>query len=293
MISVLVASGVANGLLYGLIALGVVVLSKAANAVNFAQGDVVALGGFVAFTTLKIFGFGILATIGVVLLVALLVGCLVYVALKRLLKPEHANGLLIGSIGLSFLIKGVIRLIWGGQGDYLATPPMFSGAPLILMGGKVVIPLQYLVMTAGAIVILVVFSLFFRFSRLGLFMRSVADNARAAMIVGIPTSFVLCSAVVLSIVIAAIAGFLLAPATLLYPDMGFSLFLKGFAAAIVGGISSLPGAIVGGVLLGLVESIVSGYVSSRAQDLSAFVLIFSMLLFFPRGLFGEKKRRAV
>lgn len=293
MLSVLLASGVANGLLYGLIALGVVVLSKAANAFNFSQGDVMALGAFVSYAVIVTVGGEPVAAVPVVTIAALFVGLLSYLLLRPLMKSEHAVALLIATIGLSFLIKGMIRLIWGGRGDYLAVPPLLTGPPLILFSGTIIIPLQYVAMMAGAILIILLFALFFRFTRLGLFMRSVADNPRAAQIVGIPTQLVLCCAMVLSLIVSAIAGYLLAPATLIYPDMGFALFLKGFAAAIVGGMTSLPGAIVGGIILGVTEVLVSGYVSSQAQELSAFVLIFIALIFFPRGLFGGRASRSV
>ncbi|MFC3725716.1 branched-chain amino acid ABC transporter permease [Neoaquamicrobium sediminum] len=293
MLSVLLASGVANGLLYGLIALGVVVLSKAANAINFSQGDVMALGCFVSYSVIVVIGDGPVAAVLFVVIAALFVGLLSYLLLRPLLKTEHAVAVLIATIGLSFLIKGLIRLTWGGRGDYLAVPPLITGPPLILFDGAIIVPLQYLVMMAGAVFIILLFALFFRFTRLGLFMRSVADNPRAAQIVGIPTQLVLCSAMVLSLTVSAIAGFLLAPATIIFPDMGFALFLKGFAAAIIGGMTSLPGAVVGGILLGVTEVLVSGYVASQAQELSAFILIFIALIFFPRGLFGGRKSRSV
>lgn len=293
MLSVLLASGVANGLLYGLIALGVVVLSKAANAFNFSQGDVMALGAFVSYTVVVTIGGEPVAAVPAVTLAALFVGLLSYLLLRSLMKSEHAVALLIATIGLSFLIKGTIRLVWGGRGDYLAVPPLLTGPPLILFNGAIIVPLQYVAMMGGAILIILLFAIFFRFTRLGLFMRSVADNPRAAQIVGIPTQLVLCCAMVLSLIVSAIAGYLLAPATLIYPDMGFALFLKGFAAAIVGGMTSLPGAVVGGIILGVTEVLVSGYVSSQAQELSAFVLIFISLIFFPRGLFGGRASRSV
>lgn len=293
MFSVLIASGIASGLLYGLIALGVVVLSKAADAVNFSQGDIVAGGGFLSYSILVAFGLGAAYALFGVVVASALIGVAIYFIVRPLLKPQHAAALLIATIGLSFFFKGIIRIVWGGQGDYLAIPPLVSGPPIILMGGSIIIPLQALVMMGGALVILVLFSLFFRFTRLGLFMRAVADNPRAATIVGIPTSVVLCSAIVVSVVVTAVAGFLLAPSTLLYPDMGFPLFLKGFAAAIIGGVTSLPGAVIGGICLGLTEVFVSGYIATKAQDLSAFVLIFITLVFFPRGLFGAIQRRSV
>lgn len=292
MLSILLASGVANGLLYGLVAIGVVVLSKAANAFNFSQGDVMALGAFVSYSAIAAIGNQPVAAVPIVTVAALFVGLLSYLLLRPLMKAEHAVALLIATIGLSFVIKGFMRLVWGGN-DYLSVPPLLNGAPIILFNGAVIVPLQDVAMMVGALLIIALFALFFRFTRLGLFMRSVADNPRAAQIVGIPTQLVLCCAMVLSLVVSAIAGYLLAPSTLIFPDMGFALFLKGFAAAIVGGMTSLPGAVVGGILLGVTEVLVSGYISSQAQELSAFVLIFLALIFFPRGLFGGREARNV
>jgi len=292
MLSVLLASGIANGLLYGLIAIGVVVLSKAANAFNFSQGDVMALGAFVSYSVIVAIGNEPIAAVPVVTIAALFVGLLSYLLLRPLMKSEHAIALLIATIGLSFLIKGTIRLIWGGT-DYLSVPPLLTGPPVRVFNGAIIVPQQYVAMMIGALLIILLFALFFRFTRLGLFMRSVADNPRASQIVGIPTQLVLCCAMVLSLIVSAIAGYLLAPVTLIFPDMGFALFLKGFAAAIVGGMTSLPGAVAGGILLGVTEVLVSGYIASQAQELSAFVLIFIALIFFPRGLFGGRETRNV
>jgi branched-chain amino acid transport system permease protein len=186
-----------------------------------------------------------------------------------------------------------MRVLWGRQGDYFTTPPLASAPPLILGEGTIILPTQQLVVMAGAVVILVLFAAFFSFTQAGLYMRAVADNARAARIIGIPGNRVLALAFVLSVLVAAVSGFLFAPSTLLYPDLGFPLFVKGFAAAVLGGIFSLPGAVVGGVVLGLLESLVAGYVASQFQELSAFVVIFLTLLVMPGGLFGRAAQRAV
>lgn len=293
MLSVLIASGLANGLIYALMALGIVVLAKAADAVNFSHGDLVTLGGFVSFSVIVTAGMGPAAALITVVLVAAILGAAMFGVLRTLLQPKYAASCLIATIGFSFLLRGVMRLVWGSQGDYLSVPPMTTSPPVILGEGAIIIPSQQLVMMLGAMTILLLFAAFFKLTRIGLFMRAVADNPRAALIVGIPGPLVLCAAFVLSVVVAAVAGYLLAPSTLLYPDLGLPLFIKGFAAAVLGGISSLPGALVGGLILGLVESLVAGYVSSQVQDLSAFVVIFFTLLFLPRGLFAGQQKRAV
>jgi branched-chain amino acid transport system permease protein len=293
MLSVLIASGLANGLIYALIALGIVVLAKATDAVNFAHGDLVTFGGFVSYAVIVGAGLGGGAALLAVAVVAVVVGAAIFMLLRRLFQPQHAASLLIATIGVSFVLRGAMRLIWGGQGDYLSTPPLSTMPPIVVGEGAVIIPMQQLIMVAGASIILVLFWLFFRFTQMGLFMRAVADNPRAARIIGIPGPLVLGIAFVLSVVIATVSGFLLGPSTLLYPNLGFPLFVKGFAAAVLGGIYSLPGAIVGGVALGLLESMVAGYASSQIQDLSAFIVIFLTLLLLPGGLFGGARRRTV
>ena len=293
MLSVLVASGLANGLLYALMALGIVVLAKAADAVNFSHGDLVTLGGFVSFSVIVTGSMGPATALVAVVMVAIFVGAAMFGVLRTLLQPKYAASFLIATIGFSFLYRGVMRVVWGGQGDYLSVPPLTTSPPVILGQGAVIIPAQQLIMMTGGLIILVLFAAFFRLTRIGLFMRAVADNPRAALIVGIPSGLVLSAALVLSVVVAAVAGFLLAPSTLLFPDLGFPLFTKGFAAAILGGITSLPGALVAGLIVGLIESLAAGYISSQIQDLSAFVVIFFTLLFLPRGLFGGQQRRSV
>lgn len=293
MLSVLVVSGFANGLIYALMALGIVVLAKATDAVNFSHGDMAALGGYVSYTILVMLMLGNGLAFAAVVLVAIATGLVVFAVLRPLFKPQHAASLLIATIGISFLLKGSVRAIWGGQGDYLSIPPLSQMPPIILGDGAIIIPSQQLVVSIGAAAILVAFGLFFRFTRMGLFMRSVADNSRAATIIGIPTNLVLAMAFVLSTVVAAVSGFLLGPSTLLYPDIGFPLFVKGFAAAILGGIYSLPGAILGGIILGVVESLTAGYVTSHIRDLSAFIVIFATLLILPAGIFGRRGKRVV
>lgn len=293
MLSILVVSGLANGLLYALIALGIVILAKASGAVNFAHGDLATLGAFLTYTITVAAAFGGEVALLAVIIAAVVVGAVIFGVLRRLLEPQYSASLLIATIGVSFVCRGCMRFIWGGKGDYLAVPPLTTQPPLIFADGAIILPSQQLVIMAGAAIILILFSLFFRYTRIGLFMRAVADNPRAAHIVGIPGKLVLCAAFILSIGAAMVAGALLAPTTLVYPDLGFPLFIKGFAAATLGGIASLPGAVVGGLLIGLLESMVGGYISTHLQELSTYIVIFCTLLFLPAGLFATKRKREV
>lgn len=292
MLLTLVVSGVANGLIYATIALGIVILIKSTGGVNFAHGDAVTVGGFLAYTVMTSTALGYFGAGVAALASAVAVGIVFYTLCRKLFEPKHAAGLLVATIGLSFVVKGACRLIWGGKGDFLSTPPVFD-IPPVMLSPTAVIPGQQLVIGGGTLLILAGFALLFRYSRIGLFMRAAADNPHASDLVGIRKNSVLRFAFVLSLAVAALSGVLLAPYTLLHPDLGFPLFVKGFAAAIVGGIHSLPGAVVGGILIGAIENVAGGYVSTHLQDVSAFLIILLALTFIPGGLFGGAKRRAV
>jgi branched-chain amino acid transport system permease protein len=152
---------------------------------------------------------------------------------------------------------------------------------------------QQMIALAGAVVILLIFAAFFRFTRIGKVMRATADNPRAATLVGISIENVYTLAFGTGAAIAGAAGVLAAPLTLLYPDMGFAFFIKGFAAAVLGGLTSLSGAIVGGLLVGVVEAMAGGYIDSSMMELSPFIMIMIVLIICPTGLLSLYKERHV
>jgi branched-chain amino acid transport system permease protein len=155
-----------------------------------------------------------------------------------------------------------------------------------------VIP-QQLAVLAGTLIIMLVFAAFFRLTRAGKMMQATADNARAARLVGIRTDHIYTLAFGTGAAIAGAAAVLTAPLTLLYPDIGFTFFLKGFAAAVLGGLTSLPGAVLGGLIVGVVESLAGGYIHSSVMELSPFVVIMIVLVFKPTGLLSFHKARRV
>ena len=162
----------------------------------------------------------------------------------RPLKNANIISLVLATIGVAFVLRGTARVIWGGKGDYLPFPPITSPEP-VMIGEIMVIP-QQLAVLAGAIVIMVVFAAFFRLTRAGKMMQATADNAKAATLAGIRVDRIYMLAFGTGAAIAGAAAVLMAPLTLLYPDMGFAFFIKGFAAAVLGGLTSLPGAVLGG-----------------------------------------------
>jgi branched-chain amino acid transport system permease protein len=152
---------------------------------------------------------------------------------------------------------------------------------------------QQLIVLAAAIAVMGALWLLLRYTRAGKFMQATADNGKAARLIGLRVDRVHMYTFGVSGAIAGSAATLMAPLTLLYPDIGFGLFIKGFAAAVLGGLTSIPGAIVGGFLLGVIEQLAANYIASGLQEIAAFIVMFAVLTFIPQGLFGATPRRRV
>lgn len=287
----LLMSGLTTGSLYALIALGIVVVNKSTGVINFAQGELFMFCGFVAWMLHVQMGQGYLLSFGVAIAVGFALGAITDQIAFRPIKKDDIVGLVLATIGLAFVLRGVARVIWGGKGDYLSFPPITSPEP-ISFGEFMVIP-QQLAVLAGAIVIMLAFAAFFRLTRAGKMMQAAADNAKASRLVGIRIDRIYMLSFGTGAAIAAAAAVLMAPLTLLYPDMGFSFFTKGFAAAVFGGLLSLPGAVLGGFCIGIIEAMAGGYINSSFMEVSAFVVIMLVLLVRPNGLLGFNGLRRV
>jgi branched-chain amino acid transport system permease protein len=268
-----------------------VVVNKATGVINFAQGEFFMFTGFIAWMLHVQLGINYLATFAFALAFGFALGCLTDRIAFRPIAKSDVVSLVLATVGIAFVLKGLARTIWGGKADYLAFPPITSPAP-IMVGNIMVIP-QQLAVLAGTAVILLLFVAFFRFTRAGKMMQATADNARAARLVGIRTDRIYTLAFGIGAAIAAAAAVLTAPLTLLYPDIGFAFFLKGFAAAVLGGLSSLPGAVLGGMIVGIAESMAGGYIHSSVMELSPFIVIMAVLVLRPSGLLGPAKTRRV
>jgi branched-chain amino acid transport system permease protein len=284
----LLISGVSQGCVYGLIALGFVLIYKATEMVNFAQGDVMMLGAFVAVSFVNVLGlpfiWGVLATLGVMALV----GALLERLLLRPMIGEPHFAVLMLTIGLGFLLRAVASAIWGNEPRTLDTP--YAGE--VLRYGALVVGYENLVIVLGTVALCTVLFLFFRFTRLGIAMQAASQNQLAAYYVGIPVKRIFSLVWALSALIAGFAGVLTAPVSLIDPQMGF-VGIKAFAAAIVGGFGSLPGAILGGLLVGITEQFAGLYLPTGFSDVSAYVLLLVMLMIRPEGLFATMQRKKV
>ena len=291
-LSYLVATGISTGALYALVALGIVVIYKATKVVNFAHGEMFMLGGFFAYTFHVMLGWPYLPSFALAVALAFGVGIAVdRVAFRPLMQRQTLVSVLLVMIGLSFVLKGVARWLWGGKGDYLTFPPLISPEPLSFAG--IMVMSQQLVVLGAACAVMVAFALFFKFTRAGRFMQATADNPKAAKLVGLRIDRVYMYTFGVGSAVAAAAAVLMAPLTLLYPDIGFMLFIKAFAAAVLGGLTSIPGAVVGGFLIGIIEQLAAGYLHTAMQEVAAFIVIMIVMIFIPTGLFGLGRIRKV
>jgi len=276
-------SGLTVGAVYALVALGFTIIYNASDVVNFAQGEFVMLGGMITV-------FAHLAGVPLVLaaVVAILVTATVGIAINRLAIAPARGGsvvsLIIITIGASIFLRGVASLLFDKQ---LHRFPAFSGDEPIAIGGATILP-QSLWVLAGAALCFFVLWLFFTRSLLGKAVLATANNKLAAQLVGIDTGFVMAFSFGLSAAIGAIAGILITPITLTSYSAGVALALKGFASAMLGGMGNPVGALVGGLLLGIIEQLTAGYVSSSYKEAAAFVVILAVLFLLPKGLFGSK-----
>lgn len=289
--SYLLATGITSGALYALVALGIVIVYKSTEVVNLAHGELFMMGGFLAYTLHVMARVPYIPSLLLAVAGAFLIGIVTDRVAFRPLMREGLVSVLLATIGVSFILKGLARLIWGGKGDYLAFPPLVSPEPIRV--GNVMIMSQQLVVLVAAIVVMLAFALFFKTTRAGKFMQATASNPKAATLVGIRVDRVYMYTFGVGAAVAGASAVLMAPLTLLYPDIGFLLFIKGFAAAVLGGLASVPGAIVGGLLVGILEQFAAGFIGTTVQDVSAFVVIMFALIFLPTGILGARGVRKI
>ncbi len=276
-------SGLTNGAIYALIALGFCVVHNTMGIVNFVQVDFVSLGGMLMFSAL--FAVGLPMVPGLLLAVAgvALVAMLVERFGLRPARSSHELVLIFMTVGLSIVLRGAMKLIWGK--NRMAVPPLTPDEPVRILGASV-LP-QALWILGLSMVAIALLNWFFYRKSLGLSMRAVASNPTAAAVVGIAGGRVRLTSFALAGALGGLAGVLVTPITTLSYDVGVLLGLKGFAGAILGGFGSFPGAVIGGLGLGLLESLAAGYLSSAYKDVLAFVVLLLVLCLRPKGLLGK------
>jgi branched-chain amino acid transport system permease protein len=275
-------SGLTVGAVYALVALGFTLIYNASDIINFAQGEFVMLGGM---TTV------FLAAAGWPLPLAAAAAIVITVAIALALhgfaiEPAQGAGavtLIMITIGASIFLRGAAAFVF--DKSFHSLPPIVGGEPL-RFGGAAILPQSLIVLAGAAIIVLLLWWLMQR-TLLGKAVIATAANRLAARLVGINTRAIVALSFAVSAAIGAIAGILVTPITLTSYDVGTLLALKGFAAAMLGGIGSALGAVVGGLVLGMLEAFGAGYLSSKYKDAIAFVVILAVLFAMPHGLFGR------
>jgi branched-chain amino acid transport system permease protein len=279
-----VFSGLTVGAIYALVGLGFTLIYNCSGIINFAQGEFVMLGGMIT-----VFATAAGVPLPLAALLAIVVTTMIGIALHRLaIAPARGAGpvaLIMITIGASIFVRGVAQEVFDKR--FHALPPLVSGEAL-KFGGATILPQSVLVLVCAAAIVVALW-LFIDRTTLGKAVIATAANRLAARLIGIDTRKVIDLSFALSAAIGAVAGILITPITLTSYDVGTILALKGFAAAMLGGIGSGAGAIAGGLLLGLLESLSAGYLSSSYKDAVAFLIILVVLVVMPQGLFGRAR----
>ena len=286
----LLISGIAQGCIYGLIALGFVLIYKATETVSFAQGELMMLGAFGGLAGMTMLGFPFwLAVLSSVAAMAVF-GVLLERLVIRPILGQPAFSIVMLTIGIGYVARGLITMI-PGIGTETHTLPVPYKDQIWKVGALVLNVEQMAVIFVTAVLCALLFALF-RYSKLGIAMQASSQNQLAAYYMGIPVKRLNGIAWALAAAVAAVAGLLLAPITFVHANMGF-IGLKAFPAAVVGGFGSLPGAIVGGLIIGIIESLSGFYLPDGFKDTAAYVMVLIMLMVKPNGLFGDNLRKKV
>jgi branched-chain amino acid transport system permease protein len=276
-------TGISNGMVYALVAVGFVIIYKASDVINFAQGEFLLLGAYLAFAFIAQIGLPWSVGVAATLVTALLVGLLVERFVLRPLIGEPIISMIMVTIGLSSVLKSVVQGIWG------SAPKVFPGflpsKPMDVLGVTVTQDRLITIGLAGSLLVLL--TLFFRYTRDGIAMRAIADDQQAALSMGISIKRVLAVAWAMSAMAAAVGGIMVANLVGVSHDVSY-VGMRVFPVVILGGLDSIPGAILGGAIIGLLESYTGGYVGQGLNLIVPFVALVVVLMVRPYGLFGKQ-----
>ena len=276
-------TGITVGSIYAMVAVGFNIIYNVTEIINFAQGEFVMLGGLIMVLLHVGMGLPLIAAFPATIILVTLVGMLLdRLAISPIRRPTVLT-LIIATIAASILLKGAAMFIWGKDPYDL---PAFSGRNPIIFLGAVIQP-QYLWVIGFLILVVIVLTLFFEKTILGKAMSACADNPDAASLVGINVKQMILLSFALSAAIGAVAGIVVTPISLMEYDRGAMLAVKGFGAAVLGGLGSFPGAVIGGLILGSIESLGAGLISSGYKDAFALIVLLVVLFFKPSGILGD------
>ncbi len=281
-------NGLASGCIYGLVALGFVLIYKATEMVNFAQGDLMMLGAFVAFAVIEGMGYNYWIAFVVAVLFMAVFGYVLDALILRQVIGQPQFAIVMLTIGLGFMFRAAASMIWGTETRAFETP--FTGG-VTRVGDLVIANVNVSIIVGTAILCALLFG-FFRYTRMGVAMQAASQNQLAAYYMGIPVKMIFSLIWAISAAVAAVAGLLLAPVALIDVTMGL-LGLKAFAAAVLGGFGSIPGAVIGGLVIGVIEQFSGVYLEEGLKDVAAYIVILLVLFLRPQGLFGNIGRKRV
>ncbi len=286
----LLISGLSFGSLYALIALAMVIIYKTSEVPNFGQGEMAMISTFVAYALLESYAHSfVISFVGALIFAAALGVFLEFIFLRRAKDPNVLSLILI-TLGFQMILYGLASWKWGADQRDFAFP--ISDFDIVNLGPAVLSYLNIATLLITLILMFILF-LFFRYTKLGIAMKATQQNATAARINGIRTNRILSITWALSSMIGVVAGILLAPIATLDPNLMLEPLLKGFASAVLGGMTTLVGAALGGYMLGIIENLFGGYVSLEFKSIVAFGIIVLVLCFRPSGLFGRHYVRKV
>ncbi len=279
----LTISGFSNGMVYALVALGFVVIYKASDVINFAQGELLLFGAYLTFAFIAQFGLAWPLGILLTLLVAIVIGVLIERLVLRPLIGEPIISMIMVTIGLSSVLKGIVNAIWSPVPREF--PEFIPNADVHI--GTAVIGADRLMAIGIAATMLVLFTFFFRYNKEGIAMRAIADDQQAALSMGISVKRVFAIAWAIAAVTAAVGGIIIANIVGVSGDISL-LGLRVFPVVILGGLDSIPGAIIGGAFIGLLEAYTGGYIGHGLDLVIPFIVLMLVLMVRPYGLFGRE-----
>ena len=286
----LVIGGVSQGCIYGLIALGFVLIYKATETVSFAQGELMMLGAFAGLAAMTFLDFPYWFAVICAIAVMAAFGVLLERIVVRPILGQPAFSIVMLTIGIGYVARGVITMLPAIGTETHALPVPYKDR--IWKLGTLVLNVEQMVVIGATAMLCALLFAAFRYSKVGIAMQAASQNQLAAYYMGIPVKKLNGLVWGVAAAVAAVAGLLLAPITFVHANMGF-IGLKAFPAAVVGGFGSLPGAIVGGLVIGIVESLSGFYLPQGFKDIAAYIVVLVMLMVKPNGLFGERTGKKV
>lgn len=280
-------NGISLGSVYAIIALGYTMVYGIAKMLNFAHGDVIMVGAYISYCASSYLGFSPMLSVLLAMVVCTVLGVAIEAFAYRPLRRSGSLAVLITAIGVSYLLQNVALLIWGSNPKAFKSLVTFGS--ISLFDGKLIITAESIVTVIACIIIMIGLSLFTKKSKMGKAMRAVSEDKDAAELMGINVNVTISLTFAIGSALAAIAGVLLCSAyPTLQPTTGSMPGIKAFTAAVFGGIGSIPGAMIGGILLGIIEIFSKSYISTALSDAIVFAVLIVVLLVKPTGLLGKK-----